>query len=567
MFYKSQNAIHLPLFFVVQSILVSANLYFKFQTAAEGISMSPPKNTQSSSEIRDKPFLTTPFGFAVANAVEGSAFPSVYFAQSLTNAVNRSFLKLAGKEFRKTLLTSTDAFDGLISQKVAIATTEYNQKLKEIADQTLAEVNLKTDRQIVLPLKEFRAEATFLAAHIQNIEEEIAFLQVFQKGDSGLVVLRRKRYSEGINAYHYAPVFVTEEELDSFNDPYRFSNLEETPLTQRSWELKIEKGDIVIGGTKGLLSNVSIGMITYIFNYLLSELLLKNLTTEKIEKKISEIVDKFQEKLEKDSERINEYADSFIYRPNRSDNKMFGWMINFANEIFNPFINEKKKFDEKIITASSIEIPSLTSDQLIQTNDSLKRDSLSQSKSQDKETSTSFTQHILSHRDVFFQCNGEELIWQNFEGYNHRPFVGRCVAEAIRGAFLFNENQLKTLEHIVDPQILTQIITTASKLLAIAHKGKYTPSFFKKILLTNKVIEGIDEADSVAAFVGLVDETKPRENQLKLIEKHLEIAQDATYWNLAQAVKKFTLKKFKVSPRVLETEKTSQSKLDGRLLI
>ena len=137
-------------------------------------------------------------------------------------------------------------------------------------EQKLQEINAKKGNHFDLPFQHFKAGATLIAAQIENSVSEESSLNFLQKGDSSLVVFRLQKHTGDVKAYHYAPVFMTEEQSNSLNQPRIFGNLVESSFNNFTKKVKITKGDIVIAGSDGLFDNVSLGLLTYLVNSLLT---------------------------------------------------------------------------------------------------------------------------------------------------------------------------------------------------------------------------------------------------------------------------------------------------------
>lgn len=548
-------------FMAIQSVFVSSRLYFKIYGATDGSTRASPKDKDVRDMVCEDSFHTTPFGFALADGVSGVPFPTTYFAQLLTNKISQAFLESKDRVFREK-----QDFNRFVSSNIVKEIDVYNRKLSETRIQKLMQVGNQVGHQVNLPFEHFSASATFIAAQIENHTDENANLNVFQKGDSSLVIFRRKKHSGKINAYHYVPVYMTEEQSYSFNMPYQFSNLKESAFNQISDKVKILKGDIVIAGSDGLFDNMALGFLTYLVNYLLSEVLLDNLTKENTLQKMEKVVLQFLEKLVQESEQIEKFAQSLIYQPNQSNHGLFDSLSNLVLGICSGNRECKSEFDFFSEEAHTVYVPFPIPNILSQNKNSIEFTIMSKINYNSRQIK-SYTDHIQRNRNAFFECGGNEILWQNYRGEEETPLISRCVSEAISDIFVFNEKQFNEFEQTIDPRLFSQAITTAAKVLSVFTKHNYTPFFFKKIFATNQMEKEGGKPDDITTVVGLVVDEQPAQYVIEVIAKELETAKLDTLTNLAEDINEYINNKFKSKMSLTAFEREEIEDVKRNLII
>jgi len=189
-----------PLLWIFLLWVVSAKLYFRFENPNQGSIIPYPKDKNVDLKVFEDWFITTPAVITVADGIGGVRFPTSHFAQAITTRATQFLLSN-----REAAYPTNKDFETAVSEQVLSEVNNYNANIRLAVESTAIELTQKLERPVTINENHFMASATFITAAIENTSDESSTLNVFQKGDSGMIVFTLKKHSEEINAFHYDP--------------------------------------------------------------------------------------------------------------------------------------------------------------------------------------------------------------------------------------------------------------------------------------------------------------------------------------------------------------------------
>lgn len=515
---------------------VSAKLFFRIRKLKEGSIIPYPKSKNVNRLVFEDWFNATPAVMSVADGIGGVRFPTSHFAQVITNQVTQFLFNN-----QEAVYPESKDFEAAVSEHAINEIDNFNSNLRQAIESSANEISQKLGRTISINEQNFMAAATFISAAIENLPNETSRLNIFQKGDSGMIIFKIKKHSEEVNAYHYEPTYVSREQSYKFNMPFQFSNSKTSPMHQSVEKQEIQKGWIVLMGSDGLWDNLSLGFITYLLNYSLYLSLKGELTKDKIDTIAKSLQSKYKIKLKSDNKQIKKLAKSLFKTEKASKFQLGGFFKMFVP---NFLLSNKKattyNLDSEQIKATTQQAVGPLTDSEFDV--SLKDSDVpieDQNEDEATENLEAYFKHMQRTENEFFDCNGADLVWENYAEMAEMPLLSPCAAESIRQSFLFTTNDISAITEIIDPKLISNVIARTAMLMSKVEKNNYSPFFLRKVQFYGKMFEESGKQDDITAVIGIITDKEPEQEVMKSFQAALQEQKKESYLNLKNDVNVF----------------------------
>lgn len=253
---------------IIVLLFISASfsdLFFKVVEAEDNIYAELKKDKHADKDRGEDSSKTTPYMLVVADGIGGCKFSSRFISELLTVRVAREFVKNGAKntklshpisEFRRMILS-------FIIDEIKTLDKIYSTSWALNVDQW-------ANGRAILPYEKYTISTTMIITFIENGQANKPVLKVFQKGDSGIAIFRKKP-SAKLGTFHYELFFLSSEQQSKFNCPYQFVSDPTHKINTNldaAYELEIHEDDIVIQGSDGLFDNLHVTVLNFMVNYL-----------------------------------------------------------------------------------------------------------------------------------------------------------------------------------------------------------------------------------------------------------------------------------------------------------
>jgi serine/threonine protein phosphatase PrpC len=545
-------------------LATQSKLYFRIEKLKEGSIIPYPKNKKVGKPVFEDWYSSTPTAISVADGIGGVRFPTSHFAQILSSQVTHFLL-----DSREAVYSESKAFETVISDHALSEIENYNANLRLAIESAANEVSQKVGWKVSVNEQYFMAGATFISAAIENSAAEPPKLNIFQKGDSGLIIFRIKRHSEEINAYHYEPTYITKEQSYKFNMPFQFSNGQPSAMHQSAEQLDIEKGSIVLFGSDGLWDNLSLAFVTYVLNYSLFLSLKEELTSEKIDQIVAALAAKYRKKLKEDKNDIKRLAKSLFQTEKRSRFQMGGLVKMFVPNFLLPkktpvTYNLDSEQIKSMIQESVGPLTDQEYDEVLQESDVPEND---QNEIEEPDVAEVYFKHMEKTQNEFFNCNGADLTWENFAEVDGTPALSPCALESIRQGFLFTANDLKAISDEIDPQLISKIISRTTKQMTLTENHNYSPFFLHKVQFYGQLFDANGKPDDITVVTGIVTDKQPSTETLDSLKTAMENQKTTIFSNLKRDVSTFVHNLFHNELEMAELRKFFAKEKDSQRII
>ena len=314
---------------ILMICLVCADLVFKIESIADGPIIYDYKEKYQKLVAGEDASCTSELSLAVADGIGSSPFISYYYASALTFATTIKFLDERLKDPNFSLNTNEDIvqfFDKAIMDEIdqykkhtniievdLENDTEMNENDKNVAlERRKKALGILARRELeeVMPIIKLPKEVstTFIGAFLESTQSPNVGhgkLNIYQRGDSVLVVFRPIKYNE-TETYTYVPIYQTVEMQEKFNFPYQFTTSKEFSFnlgTSKQPQDKVQfsladsievmEHDLVIAGSDGFFDNIHLSFTTYLVNFLVDSLSVEKVQMSQIRLKLEEVIKKY----------------------------------------------------------------------------------------------------------------------------------------------------------------------------------------------------------------------------------------------------------------------------------
>ena len=555
-----------------------AELVFKINSIADGSVSYDQKAKYQKLAVGEDAFCTSEFSLVVGDGIGSSSFISYCYASVLTYSTTVAFLYQRNENPQASLGSSeniVEFFDSVIMNEIdrygkqsligsdpekdKLWYSEENEKIaasERIVNAQKALEKRSPSEQVDLMKFQTSVSTTLVGAFLEstrysksNPNLAVAKLNIYQRGDSTMMIYR-PLYNKSTKSYVYVPVYQTVEIQEEFNFPYQFNLSKETsfgynikkpdPRIQISVadSFDVKATDLVIVGSDGFFDNVHISFITYLVNFLVTQMSDEHNQMKDILAELTNITEKYLTVFRDHYENLK-MEKKPVCKPPQNTGRPRGARNNLLSSIFSGCCSRGEaqgildRPEPRLQASSTRSIP----------------------------IGNIHAIEVQNSREKFFKCSPEQIIGErdfHFERSSQKfgfelsdpstQFSSDCVKNAILGGFAHSINDIENFTELFKAKRMSKSLLLVAKIVS-KEESRYPSPFvigfvkdqqkwpLNKILKYPQVTGKVDDITVVTGLV--VEKAESEENTSKRNTSFLNATQKArikTYANYQEDV-------------------------------